>query len=88
MWYVYILKCADDSFYTGITNDLDRRLTQHNAGKASRYTRSRLPVSREYHEEQPDQSSALKRELQIKALTRKAKEQLIESAPESQNSDS
>jgi len=78
-WFVYILRCADGSLYTGITNDLERRLEQHNAGTASRYTRSRLPVALEYQEEQPNQSMALKRELAIKALSRKVKESLIRS---------
>lgn len=77
-WFVYILRCADKSLYTGITNDLDRRLKQHNAGTASRYTRSRLPATLEYQEEQPNKSLALKRELAIKALSRKAKEELIQ----------
>ncbi len=76
-WFVYIVQCADDSFYTGITKDLERRVKQHNAGTASRYTRSRLPVTLEYQEEQPNQSSALKREFAIKALSRKAKQVLI-----------
>jgi UV DNA damage endonuclease len=78
-WIVYILRCADGSLYTGIAKDVDRRLEQHNAGTASRYTRSRLPVTLAYQEEQPNQSMALKRELAIKALTRKAKEVLIQS---------
>ena len=78
-WLVYILSCADGSLYTGITNDLVRRCEQHNAGTASRYTRSRLPVTLVYQEEQPNQSMALKRELAIKALARKAKEALIQS---------
>ena len=77
-WLVYILRCADGSLYTGITKDLDRRLEQHNAGTASRYTRSRLPVTLEYQEEQPNQSMALKREFSIKAMSRKAKEALIQ----------
>lgn len=81
-WFVYILRCADGSLYTGITNDLERRLEQHNAGTASRYTRSRLPVVLEYREEQPNQSMALKRELAIKSMSRKAKEALIESVEE------
>ncbi|MFH1922118.1 MAG: GIY-YIG nuclease family protein [Planctomycetota bacterium] len=76
-WFVYIVRCADGPLYTGIAKDVDRRLEQHNAGTASRYTRSRLPVSLEYQEEQPNQSMALKRELAIKALSRKAKEALI-----------
>lgn len=55
-WFVYILRCADGSLYTGIAKDVDRRFEQHNAGTASRYTRSRLPVRLEYQEEQPNQS--------------------------------
>ena len=76
-WCVYIVRCADGSLYTGIAKDVERRLEQHNAGTASRYTRSRLPVSLEYRESQPNQSMALKRELAIKSLTRRAKERLI-----------
>ena len=76
-WIVYMLRCADGSLYTGITNDLDRRFGQHNAGTASRYTRSRLPVVLEYLEKQPSKSASLKRELAIKALSRKAKQRLI-----------
>ena len=76
-WIVYILRCADGLLYTGIAKDVDRRLEQHNAGTASRYTRSRLPVALEYQEEQPNQSMALKRELVIKALSQKAKIALI-----------
>ena len=76
-WYVYILRCADGSLYTGITTDLDRRCKQHNAGTASRYTRSRLPVELVYQEARDSQSKALKRELEIKALTRQQKQSLI-----------
>ena len=76
-WFVYILRCADGSLYTGITNDLPRRLAQHNAGTASRYTRSRLPVALVYQEVQPNKSIALKRELVIKALYRQDKEALV-----------
>ena len=79
IWFVYILRCADGSLYTGIAKDVDRRFEQHNTGTASRYTRSRLPVALEYQEEQPNQSKALKRELAIKALSRKAKDTLIQS---------
>jgi len=78
-WAVYILRCSDGTLYTGIAKDLTKRLAQHNAGKASKYTRSRLPVELEYQEFQRDQSSALKRELAIKALSRQAKESLIQS---------
>ena len=76
-WFVYILRCVDGSLYTGITNDLTRRCEQHNAGTASRYTRSRLPVVLVYQEAQGSRSVALKRELEIKALSRQKKESLI-----------
>ena len=79
-WFVYILRCADGSLYTGITNDLARRCNQHNSGTASRYTRSRLPTKLVYQEQQPTHSLALKRELAIKALSRQAKELLIGTA--------
>lgn len=78
-WFVYILRCADGTLYTGITNDLIRRCDQHNAGTASRYTRGRLPVEVVYQELQPTRSLALKRELAIKALSRPQKELLIAS---------
>jgi len=74
---VYILRCSDDSFYTGITNDLPRRLRQHSAGTASKYTRSRLPVSLLYSELHPSRSVALKREAAVKKLRRRQKESLI-----------
>lgn len=83
-WFVYILRCADDTLYTGITSDLIRRCDQHNAGTASRYTRSRLPVVLVYQETQATRSLALKRELAIKALSRKQKELLIQAADEGQ----
>jgi UV DNA damage endonuclease len=81
-WVVYIVRCADGSLYTGITNDMKRRIEQHNAGTASRYTRIRLPVVLVYQEAQPNQSVSLKRELAIKALSRTAKESLIASGKE------
>lgn len=83
-WFVYILRCADGTLYTGVTNDLQRRVQQHNAGTASRYTRSRLPVTLVYKEPQLTQSMALKRELAIKALSRTVKETLIASGKEGQ----
>ncbi len=76
-WFVYILRCVDDTLYTGISNDLPRRIKRHNAGTASRYTRSRLPIVLVYQEIQPSRSLALKRELAIKALSRLEKESLI-----------
>ena len=79
-WFVYILRCADGTLYTGITKDLARRTKQHNAGVASRYTRSRRPVKLVYQEPQRSQSLALKREAAIKKLTRKQKLVLIRQA--------
>ena len=76
-WFVYIVRCGDDTLYTGITNDVPRRVEQHNAGTASRYTRSRLPVVLVYQEAQASRSLALKRELVIKALSRLEKESMI-----------
>ena len=76
-WIVYILRCRDGSLYTGITNDLSRRLQAHAAGKASRYTRSRLPVRPVYQEPQATKSLALKREAAIKAISRAAKLRLV-----------
>jgi predicted GIY-YIG superfamily endonuclease len=76
-WCVYILRCADGSLYTGITTDVQRRCRQHDNGTASRYTRSRRPTKLVWQEEQPNQSSALKREATIKAMTRRNKLALI-----------
>jgi UV DNA damage endonuclease len=76
-WFVYLLRCADGSLYTGIAKDVSRRCERHNAGTASRYTRSRLPVSVVYQEDQVTRSLALKRELAIKAMSRQEKEALI-----------
>jgi putative endonuclease len=80
-WFVYVLKCADGTLYTGITTDTKRRLVQHNAGTASKYTRARRPVKVAYTEPQPDRSAASKREAAIKALTRKQKDALIRGTP-------
>lgn len=77
MYLVYILECRDGSLYTGITNDLKRRIKQHNAGKASKLTRSRLPVQCVYHEQQNDLSSARRREAEIKSWSRTEKLDLI-----------
>ncbi len=80
MHYVYILKCSDDTYYTGYTTDLSGRLKKHNEGKASRYTRGRLPAEYVYWEEAESRSSALKREIDIKKMKRTAKEKLINSS--------
>ena len=76
-WFVYMVRCADGTLYTGITKDVKRRCKQHNAGTASRYTRTRLPVKLVYREVQPSRSLALKREAAIKAMTRRQKLALI-----------
>ena len=76
-YFVYILKCADDTFYTGITTDPSRRLKEHNSGKGAKYTRSRLPCTIVYCEHSENKNSALKREAAIKKLSRKEKLQLI-----------
>ncbi len=76
-WFVYILRCRDGTLYTGITTDCVRRVQQHNAGTASRYTRSRRPVVLVYREHVTDQGAAVRREAAIKKLSRSAKEQLI-----------
>jgi putative endonuclease len=75
--FCYILKCADGTYYTGWTADPERRFAQHNAGTASRYTRSRLPVELVYLEPQSDRKTAMKREKAIKALSREQKQQLF-----------
>lgn len=76
-WFVYILKCNDGTLYTGCTNDITNRLVKHSNGKGAKYTKTRLPVSLVYTENLPDRSSALKREHQIKLLSRKEKLELI-----------
>jgi len=79
-WSCYILRCADDTLYTGITNDLSKRLAAHNAGTAAKYTKTRIPVEVVFVENCIDRSAALKRELQIKSLKRPDKLALIGSA--------
>ena len=77
-WFVYVVRCDDDSLYTGIAkNDVARRIAEHNRGTASKYTRSRLPVSLVYQESQWTRGRALRREVEIKALSRASKEHLI-----------
>ena len=77
MWYVYILRCGDGTFYTGSTDDVERRLAVHRSGKGAKYTRGRGPLELVYQEALPDRSSALRREAAIKNLTRAQKERLI-----------
>ncbi len=76
MWYVYILKCKDGSYYTGITNNLEQRLSDHNNGKGAKYTRHRRPVKLIYRGSYPDKLTANKREIEIKSMSRQRKEEL------------
>jgi len=78
-WIVYILRCADETLYTGITNDLERRFAEHQAGKGAKYTKGRGPLQLVYQESCPDRGLASKRESQIKALDRPAKLLLVAS---------
>jgi len=81
-WVVYILRCADDTLYTGITNDLEKRLQQHNGEQknGAKYTRSRQPVTLVYSEPTESRSDASKREYAIKSLSRMQKQELITQA--------
>jgi putative endonuclease len=79
-WICYILRCADDTLYCGITIDMEKRLSAHNQGTAAKYTRARGPVELVFMESCADKSDALKREMKIKSLSRTAKLALIESA--------
>ncbi len=81
-WKLYILRCADNTLYTGITTDVDKRFRAHSCGKGAKYTRGRGPLELVYREECGDHSTALKRELEIKALTREEKELLIKGVTE------
>ena len=72
-WFVYVLRCSDGSLYTGSTNDVSRRVREHLSGKASKYTRSRLPVTLAHAERVKDRGTALRREHEVKRLSRRAK---------------
>ena len=82
MWYVYLLRCADNTLYTGVATDVDRRAREHNSGHGAKYTRSRRPVSLVYQEPCESKSAALKRELALKRLTKAQKEALVSQSPE------
>ena len=80
-WYVYIVNCADNTLYTGITNDIARRLAEHNfSTKGAKYTRPRRPVTLVYQEQHSSRSAAAKREYAIKRLSPSAKKKLISSS--------
>lgn len=78
MNYIYIVECKDGTLYTGWTTDLERRIKAHNSGKGAKYTRSRLPVVLRYYESFETKQEAMRREYEIKQLTRKEKEKLIQ----------
>ena len=80
MYYVYLLRCADGTLYTGFTNDLARRLAAHNAGRGAKYTRGPRPVELVYWESFSNKSSALRRECAIKRLPRRQRLTLIQSS--------
>ena len=77
MNYTYILRCADGSLYTGWTTNLEKRIEQHNSGKGAKYTKGRRPVKLAYYEEFDTKEEAMKREWEIKKMTRKEKETLL-----------
>lgn len=77
MWYLYILQCGDGSLYTGITTDVEKRLEAHRNGKGAKYTRGRSPLELKYREGCGTHSDALKRELEVKHLSREEKLALI-----------
>ncbi|MEP1231547.1 MAG: GIY-YIG nuclease family protein [Litorimonas sp.] len=79
-WAVYIVRCADGSFYTGISNDVDKRIATHNAGKGAKYTSRRTPVTLIYSEPSENRSTATKRERIIKKYSRAKKVSLIAGA--------
>jgi putative endonuclease len=76
-WFVYVVRCADHSLYTGVTTDPDKRVGEHNDGHGARYTRSRLPVELVHLEAAADRSSALRRESEIKGMRAAEKRRLI-----------
>ena len=78
-WSVYIVRCRDDKLYTGISNDVEKRVSAHNKGKGCRFTKYRYPVKLVYQESCGTKSAVRKRELQIQGLTRKKKLSLINS---------
>lgn len=77
MHYTYMLRCKDNTYYTGYTNDLEKRIKAHNEGKGAKYTKGRRPVELVYYEEYEDKHSAMRREWEIKQLARKEKEKMI-----------
>lgn len=81
MWFVYILKCRDGSYYTGVTKDITARLEKHNAGKGAKYTRTKRPCAVVYAEKHPDEHTARRREIEIKTWRHAKKEELVNGFP-------
>jgi len=77
MHYVYVLECADGTYYTGYTTDVERRVAEHDAGEGAKYTRGRTPVELRHVERYDTRSGAMSREYEIKSLSRAAKERLV-----------
>ena len=80
MHYVYVLECADGTYYTGYTTDVERRVAEHDAGEGAKYTRGRTPVELVHVEEYDTRSAAMSREHGIKSLSRREKERLVDGA--------
>ena len=76
--HVYVLRCSDDTFYTGYTTDVERRVAEHDAGEGAKYTRGRTPVELVHVESYDSRSAAMSREYEIKQLPRTQKERLVE----------
>ena len=79
LWSIYVVRCSDGTLYCGISNNITKRIDAHNNGKGAKYTKSRLPVSLVYSEEIGTMSAAMRRERQIKKMTRRQKNDLIDS---------
>jgi len=77
-WFVYVVRCRDGTFYTGVSRDVEARVAKHNQGKGARYTRGRRPVALIHQERKSSQGAALRREAAIKALPRRRKIELME----------
>ena len=77
MWHIYLIRCADNSLYTGITTDVDRRFRQHSAGKGAKYLKNRQPITLVFQQPIGDRSLASKVEYAVKRLTKKQKEKIV-----------
>ncbi|MCK5125745.1 MAG: GIY-YIG nuclease family protein [candidate division Zixibacteria bacterium] len=80
-WYLYIVRCSNDAFYTGITKDIPNRVEKHNSGKGAKFTRTYRPCELVYFETLPSVQDAMKREIAVKKLSRAKKEDIVNSFP-------